>query len=158
MSHRLIVLPDDTADAIIDPINAARHTLNIRMFLFTDPILLNAVIAARSDAASTFASCSTRHGATAPATTTSRAKGAARRRRRVRDSSNEFAVTHQKSMVIDDKIGFIESLNWEPRDLTETRDYAVENDRQGSRSRKWCDASMPTGTERPFEPKRPAPN
>ena len=47
MSHRLIVLPDDTADAIIDPINAARHSLNIRMFLFTDPSLLDAVIAAR---------------------------------------------------------------------------------------------------------------
>jgi phosphatidylserine/phosphatidylglycerophosphate/cardiolipin synthase-like enzyme len=28
-------------------------------------------------------------------------------------------------MVIDDAIGFVESLNWETRDLTETRDYAV---------------------------------
>jgi cardiolipin synthase len=46
MSHRLIVLPDDTADAIIDPIMSARHALNIRMFLFTDSSLLNAVIAA----------------------------------------------------------------------------------------------------------------
>ena len=44
---------------------------------------------------------------------------------KVRDSSAAFALTHQKSMVIDDKIGFVESLNWEPRDLTETRDYAV---------------------------------
>jgi cardiolipin synthase len=44
----------------------------------------------------------------------------------VRDSSTEFAVTHQKSMVIDNELGFIESLNWETRDLTETRDYAVE--------------------------------
>jgi len=47
MSHRLIVLPDDGAHAIIDPIQAARHSLNIRMFLFTDPTLLEAVIAAR---------------------------------------------------------------------------------------------------------------
>ena len=44
----------------------------------------------------------------------------------VRDSSTEFAVTHQKSMVIDNKVGLIESLNWETRDLTQTRDYAVE--------------------------------
>ena len=44
----------------------------------------------------------------------------------VRDSSHAFAVTHQKSMVIDDKVGFVESLNWETRDLTQTRDYAVE--------------------------------
>ena len=28
-------------------------------------------------------------------------------------------------MVIDDATGFVESLNWETRDLTETRDYAV---------------------------------
>jgi phosphatidylserine/phosphatidylglycerophosphate/cardiolipin synthase-like enzyme len=28
-------------------------------------------------------------------------------------------------MVIDDALGFVESLNWETRDLTETRDYAV---------------------------------
>jgi hypothetical protein len=45
MSHRLIVLPDDTADAIIRPIAAAKHSLDIRMFLFTDRSLLNAVIA-----------------------------------------------------------------------------------------------------------------
>ena len=48
MSHRLIVLPDDTANAIIDPINAARQSLNIRMFLFTDPLLINTVIEART--------------------------------------------------------------------------------------------------------------
>jgi phosphatidylserine/phosphatidylglycerophosphate/cardiolipin synthase-like enzyme len=28
-------------------------------------------------------------------------------------------------MVVDGRIGFVESLNWEPKDLTETRDYAV---------------------------------
>jgi cardiolipin synthase A/B len=46
----------------------------------------------------------------------------------VRDSSPAFAVTHQKSMVIDGRTGFVESLNWETRDLTETRDYAVITD------------------------------
>ena len=43
----------------------------------------------------------------------------------MRDSNPKFDLTHQKSMVIDDEIGFVESLNWEPRDLTETRDYAI---------------------------------
>jgi len=47
MSHRLLVFPDDTAKSIIDPINAAKHALNIRMFLFTDPTMLHAVIAAK---------------------------------------------------------------------------------------------------------------
>jgi len=47
MSHTLIVLPDDTAKPILDPINAAEHDLQIRMFLFTEPTLLHAVIAAK---------------------------------------------------------------------------------------------------------------
>jgi phosphatidylserine/phosphatidylglycerophosphate/cardiolipin synthase-like enzyme len=41
------------------------------------------------------------------------------------DSNPHFDVTHEKSMVIDDATAFIESLNWEPRNLTETRDYAI---------------------------------
>ena len=125
MTHRLIVLPDDTADAIIDPIKAARHSLNIRMFLFTDPTLLQAVVAARRRGVNVrvMLNPSRRDGTSDNdlAREALLAAGVA-----VKDSSTEFAVTHQKSMVIDGRVGFIESLNWETRDLTETRDYAVE--------------------------------
>jgi cardiolipin synthase len=125
MSHRLIVLPDDTADAILAPINAARHTMNIRMFLFTDPSLINAVIAAerRGVKVRVMLNPARRDGTSDNDAAREMLKEAGIA---VRDSSAEFAVTHQKSMVIDDKVGFIESLNWETRDLTETRDYAVE--------------------------------
>lgn len=125
MSHRLIVLPDDTANAILDPINAAGHTLNIRMFLFTDPTLLNAVIAARRRGVNVrvMLNPARRDGTdeNGPAREALLAAGVS-----VRHSSPRFAVTHQKSMVIDGRIGLVESLNWETRDLTETRDYAVE--------------------------------
>jgi cardiolipin synthase A/B len=125
MSHRLIVLPDDTASAIIDPIESARHTLNIRMFLFTDPALLNAVITARHRGVHVrvMLNPARRDGSNdnEVAREALLAAGVS-----VRDSSSDFAVTHQKSMVIDSRVGFIESLNWETRDLTQTRDYAVE--------------------------------
>jgi cardiolipin synthase A/B len=125
MSHRLIVLPDDTADSIIDPVNSARHTLNIRMFLFTDRSLLNAVVAARQRGVHVrvMLNPARRDGSSdnEAARETLLAAGVS-----VRDSSHAFAVTHQKSMVIDGKVGFVESLNWETRDLTQTRDYAVE--------------------------------
>jgi cardiolipin synthase A/B len=125
MSHRLIILPDDAADAISDPINAACHSLNIRMFLFTDPTLLNAVIAAKRRGVHVriMLNPARRDGTSDNdvARKALQAVGVA-----VKDSSTEFAVTHQKSMVIDNRVGFIESLNWETRDLTETRDYAVE--------------------------------
>jgi phosphatidylserine/phosphatidylglycerophosphate/cardiolipin synthase-like enzyme len=124
MSHRLIVLPDDTAKSILDPINAALHSLNIRMFLFTDPTLLSAVIAAKRRGVNVRVMLN-------PARRDGKSDNEKSRRLllkagvKVRNSSDAFALTHQKSMVIDDTFGFIESLNWETRDLTETRDYAV---------------------------------
>jgi len=124
MSHRLIVLPDDTSSAILDPIRAARHMLQIRMFLFTDPTLLREVIAAKDRGVDVrvMLNPARRDGKADNVETAQRLQDAGIL---VRDSSPAFAVTHQKSMVIDNNVGFVESLNWETRDLTETRDYAV---------------------------------
>jgi len=47
MSHTLVVLPDDTAEPFLAAIAAARKSLRIKMFLFSDPALLAAVITAR---------------------------------------------------------------------------------------------------------------
>ncbi len=124
MSHTLIVLPDDTAQPIVDAINGARHKLNIRMFLFTDPTLLNTVIAAKRRGVHVRVMLN-------PARRSGENENEASRKTledagiEVRDSSPAFALTHQKSMVVDETTGFVESLNWETRDLTETRDYAV---------------------------------
>jgi len=41
------------------------------------------------------------------------------------DSNPAFDLTHEKSMVIDDKTAFVQSLNWETENLTSTRDYAI---------------------------------
>ena len=41
------------------------------------------------------------------------------------DSNPCFGMTHEKSMVVDDASAFIKSLNWETKNLTETRDYAI---------------------------------
>jgi cardiolipin synthase A/B len=43
----------------------------------------------------------------------------------VRDSNPAFDVTHEKSMVVDDKTAFVKSLNWQTKNLTSTRDYAI---------------------------------
>src|ERR1700749_1628138 len=144
MPHRLIVLPDDTADAIIDPINSARHALNIRMFLFTDPALLNAVIAARHRGVHVrvMLNPARRDGSSDNeiARDTLLAAGVD-----VRDSNSAFAVTHQKSMVIDNKVGYIESRNW--RRATLPRPGIMPSRRRTSpKSRRWCGASMRTGT------------
>jgi cardiolipin synthase A/B len=150
MSHRLIVLPDDTAGAILEPIHAARQSLNIRMFLFTDPDLLKAVIAARHRGVHVRVMLNPARRDGSSDNDAARAALLAAKVE-VRDSSREFAVTHQKSMVIDSSVGFIESLNWETRDLTETRDYAVETTSKPEVAEmvRCFDADW---NEQPFEP------
>jgi cardiolipin synthase len=124
MSHRLIVLPDDTAKPLIDALDGARKSINIRMFLFTDPDMVVAVKAAekRGVKVRVMLNPQRRDGSVENEETR---KALADSGVEVRDSSPAFALTHQKSMVIDGETGFVESLNWETRDLTQTRDYAV---------------------------------
>src|SRR5271154_5643477 len=124
MSHTLIVLPDDTAKPILDPINAAESHLQIRMFLFTEPTLLHAVIAAkrRGVKVRVMLNPARRSGETENEEARKALMAAGID---VRDSNPAFDLTHQKSMVADDQVGLVESLNWELKDLTQTRDYAI---------------------------------
>ena len=46
MSRSLVVLPDDSAKPILDAIKHAAKSLRIKMFVFTDPSLIAAVVAA----------------------------------------------------------------------------------------------------------------
>lgn len=124
MSHTLIVLPDDTAKPFVDAIEGAAKSLNIRMFLFTDATLIEAVIAAhrRGVKVRVMLNPARRSGESENEQARKLLTGAGIE---VHDSNPAFDLTHQKSMVVDGTIGFVESLNWEPKDLTRTRDYAI---------------------------------
>jgi phosphatidylserine/phosphatidylglycerophosphate/cardiolipin synthase-like enzyme len=124
MSRILIVLPDDSGKPILDAINAATKSLRIKMFLFSDPALLAAVIAAHQRGVKVRVMLN-------PARRGGEPENEATRRKlekvgvTVIDSNPAFVVTHEKSMVVDDETAFVKSLNWETKNLTETRDYAV---------------------------------
>jgi hypothetical protein len=48
MSHRFaIVLPDESARPILEAVTAARKSLRVKMFVFSDEAMLKAVIAAQ---------------------------------------------------------------------------------------------------------------
>ncbi len=124
MSRALIVLPDDTAQPILDAIAQAKRSLRIKMFLFSDPGLVAAVIAARARGLTVRVMLN-------PARRGGEVENQATRKRleqggvEVLDSNPAFDLTHEKSMVVDDETAFVKSLNWETRNLTETRDYAI---------------------------------
>jgi cardiolipin synthase A/B len=124
MSRTLIVLPDDSVQPILDAIDGATKSLRIKMFIFTDPSLLDAVIAAHRRGVKVRVMLNPKRRSGVSENDESRSKLEAAGIE-VRDSNPAFDVTHEKSMVVDDKIAFVKSLNWQTKNLTGTRDYAV---------------------------------
>jgi cardiolipin synthase A/B len=124
MSRSVLVLPDDSARPIIDAINGAKRSIRIKMFVFSDPTLIQTVIAAhqRGVKVRIMLNPARRDGEKENDKTRELLTAAGIE---VIDSNPIFDVTHEKSMVIDDETAYVKSLNWQTKNLTETRDYAV---------------------------------
>jgi cardiolipin synthase A/B len=124
MARSVIVLPDDTALPILEAINNTKKSLRIKMFVFSDPTLLSAVIAAHRRGVSVRIMLNpARRSGEEENTETRKELDAAGVE--VIDSNPAFDVTHEKSMVVDDETAYVKSLNWQTKNLTETRDYAI---------------------------------
>ncbi|HRC59851.1 MAG TPA: phospholipase D-like domain-containing protein, partial [Candidatus Propionivibrio aalborgensis] len=117
-------MPDDTVQPFVDAIAAAKQSLRIKIFLFSDPTLLAAVIDAQQRGVKVRVMLN-------PARRSGEVENEEPRAALlaagvdVIDSNPEFDITHEKSLVIDDETAFVQSLNWETKNLTVTRDYAV---------------------------------
>lgn len=124
MTRSLIILPDDSAQPVLDAIHKSTRSVRIKMFAFSHHALLDAVVAAhrRGVDVKVMLNPERRDGETD--------NDAARKMLQqfgieVRASNPAFDLTHEKSMVIDDEHAFVESLNWTDENFTLTRDYAV---------------------------------
>jgi cardiolipin synthase A/B len=124
MSRSLVILPDDSAQPILDAINGAAKSLRIKMFVFSDPEMLKAVSAAQKRGVKVRVMLNPARRSGESENEESRAKLTAAGVE-VLDSNPAFDLTHEKSMVVDDTQAFVKSLNWETKNFTETRDYAV---------------------------------
>jgi cardiolipin synthase len=123
-SHSAIILPDDSAQPILDAINAATKSLRVKMFVFCDPTLLKAVIAAHHRRVKVRVMLNPARRDGEDDNEVSR-KTLVHAGIEVKDSNPAFGLTHEKSMVVDDETAFVKSLNWATENLTETRDYAI---------------------------------
>ena len=125
MSYRsLIVLPDESVKPFLDAIDAAKKSLQIKMFVFSDPGLLHAVLEAhqRGVKVRVMLNAARRDGVDDNKEVRTALEQAGID---VKDSSPDFGITHEKSMVVDEKTAFVKSLNWATKNLIETRDYAI---------------------------------
>jgi cardiolipin synthase A/B len=128
MSRSIIVLPDDSARPVLDAVNGATKSLRIKMFVFSDPELLKAVIAAKERGVKVQVMLNPARRSGEEDNNESRAQlteGGIE----VLDSNPAFEITHEKSMVVDDSHAFVKSLNWATENFIETRDYAVVTSR-----------------------------
>ena len=167
MSHRsLIVLPDDSSKPILDAIAGAQKSLRVKMFVFSDAALIQAVIDAHKRGVKTQVMLN-------PARRSGEAENEASRKQlehagvEVKDSNPAFDLTHEKSMVVDGETAMIMSLNWDPKNFTETRDYAVVTSHRhevdevaAGFDADWHRKKFDPGEERPsdlVQPQRPQP-
>jgi len=124
MSRSLIVFPEAGAKPLLDAIAGAKQSLRVKMFVFSDPQLLDAVIAAKKRGIDVRVMLN-------PARRSGETENEESRRKLVEggvsvlDSNPSFDLTHEKSMVIDEGEAWVMSLNWETRNVSETRDYAI---------------------------------
>ena len=126
--HRLIIQPDEGTAPVVELIDGAKKSLRVKQFTLTDSAVMSALIRAhqrerrRAD-----------HAQSAPLV------GRPRQRRVVQGAASHaglkvewsnpaFAVTHEKSMVIDDAMALIATFNLATKYFTETRDYGIVTD------------------------------
>ncbi len=125
MSKRsLIVLPDESSKPFYDAINSAMKSLQIKMFVFSDPGLIAAVVNAhkRGVKVRVMLNASRRDGEDDNKEAHQLLKQAGID---VKNSNPDFGITHEKSMVVDESVAYIKSLNWATKNLDGTRDYAI---------------------------------
>ena len=124
MPRSLIVMQDDTARPILDAIGEAVKSIRVKMFALSDPGILEGLIQAHRRGVGVRVMLN-------PARHTGEIQNKGSRvvlrgaGIDILDTNPAFPITHEKSMVIDDKIALVGSMNWEPENFLKTRDYAV---------------------------------
>jgi cardiolipin synthase A/B len=121
---RAIVEPAQGSQPVLDLINSAQKTIRLKMFTFTADDIAEALIAAQGRGVTVRIMLN-------PARSSgSRANDDMKARLQAGGctviwSSPAFAVTHEKSMVVDSRTALIATFNFGVKYFTATRDYGV---------------------------------
>ena len=119
-----MVFPDDSIKPMLGAIDGSVKSIRIKMFVLSHPTLLEALIRAHRRGVKIRVMLN-------PARRTGEIQNQGSRsvlRKAGIDVLNgnpAFYVTHEKSMVVDDAVAIVGSLNWTPENFLETRDYAI---------------------------------
>jgi phosphatidylserine/phosphatidylglycerophosphate/cardiolipin synthase-like enzyme len=121
---RVLVQPEDGTEPVAALIAGARASVRVKMFTFTEPALIDALVQAqaRGVAVRVMLNPARSSGSRANDETlaTLRAAGVD-----AQWSNPAFAVTHEKSMVVDDRMALVATFNFVDKYFSLTRDYGL---------------------------------
>jgi len=123
-SRSLVVLPDDSFKPVLRAIGTASKSLRAKMFVLSDPTVVQALVAARRRGVKVQVILNRAPHGSNEKNEFARAE-LLRAGVEVAHGNPGFSVTHEKSMVVDDAIAFVKSFNWATKNFRATRDYAV---------------------------------
>jgi phosphatidylserine/phosphatidylglycerophosphate/cardiolipin synthase-like enzyme len=122
--HRLSVQPDDGTAPVVELIDGAQQSLRVKQFTLTDSTLMSALIHAHERHVDVRIMLNP-HRSSGDRANDESFKALHQAGLKVEWSNPAFAVTHEKSMTIDDTVTLISTFNFATKYFTETRDYGI---------------------------------
>ena len=122
--HRLIIQPDEGTQPVVDLINTAKKSLRLKQFTLTDSAVMSALIQAHKRKVNVRIMLNP-HRSSGDRANDQSFKALKRAGISIDWSNPAFAVTHEKSTVIDDTVALIATFNMATKYFTETRDYGI---------------------------------
>lgn len=116
--------PDDGVAPVVELIGSAKRTLRVKQFPLTDPDVLQAILRAHGRGVSVRVMLNPHRSSGDRANDDTRAALTAAHVP-VEWTNPAFAVTHEKSVVVDDATALVATFNLCPEYFTETRDYGI---------------------------------
>ena len=123
-SARAIIEPQQGTKPVLDLIRGAQRNIRLKMFTFTADDIAEALIAAQARGVSVRVMLNPARSSGSRANDDMKARLEAGGVT-VQWSSPAFAVTHEKSMVVDSRIALIATFNFCIKYFTATRDYGI---------------------------------
>jgi cardiolipin synthase A/B len=128
---QVLVQPDDGVAPLLALIAGAERSLYVKQFRFTHPALLAASIAAHR-AGRDVRIMLNPHASSGVRVNDAIFAALEAAGVKVLWTSPDFYVTHEKSMVVDDRLALVATFNWDEKYFTQTRDYGVVLDQPGA--------------------------
>lgn len=146
----VIVQPADGTASLLRMIGAAERSIYVKQFTFTHPQLLQAIVAARRSGRNVKVMLNP-HRSSGDRANDAAFELLAAADVAVQWSNPTFPVTHEKSMVIDDRSAIIATFNFAEKYFTQTRDYGLVTERPAE-VHEIRDCFLADWERRPFHP------